>query len=91
MTQNSILLENVDSDGLKEMISEAVKNALAIAQPAGSKFISRQEAASKFGISLPTLDKAIRNGTLTGYRINGRILLKENELTLSVIPTRKRR
>ena len=45
------------------------------------KYISRQQARIKLGISMPTLDKAIDDGTLKGYRIGGRILLKENELS----------
>jgi excisionase family DNA binding protein len=85
--QNSILLENVNTDGLKEIISEAVKNALANVQPE-NKFVSRQEAANKFGVSLPTLDKNLNNGTLKGYRIGGRILLKERELNLPTIKHR---
>jgi excisionase family DNA binding protein len=91
MTQNSILLENVDSKELKEIILEAVKTALSAIQPVQNKYLSRQEAAAKFGISLPTLDKGLRNGSLAGYRINGRILLKESELELSKMVVRKRR
>ena len=45
------------------------------------KYTSRQQARIKLGISMPTLDKAIDDGTLKGYRIGGRILLKENELS----------
>lgn len=91
MTQNSILLENINSDGLKEIVSDAVKNALASIKPKEDRYLSRQEARTKFGVSMPTLDKALRNGTLTGYRINGRILLKESQLNLSEIPIRKHR
>jgi len=30
---------------------------------------------------MPTLDKALKDGTLIGHRIRGRILLKETELS----------
>lgn len=91
MTTDSILLQNMTEDGLKSIMQDAFREALASVKPKEDKFVSRQEAAANFGISLPTLDKGLRNGTLTGYRIGGRILLKESELNLSEIPIRKRR
>jgi len=50
-------------------------------RPEESRFISREEARKKLGISMPTLDKALKDGTLIGHRIRGRILLKETELS----------
>lgn len=57
--------------------------------PKESKFISRLEARKKLGISMPTLDKALKDGTLIGHRIGGRVLLKE--LELSEFNNRKRK
>ena len=88
---NSILLENVNREDLKEIVTEAIREQLATMKPKEDRFLSRKEGRAKFGISMPTLDKALKNGTLTGYRINGRILLKESELNLAEIPLYKRR
>ncbi len=89
---NSIILENINSDGLKTLIQEAVRSELAI-MPAKKEnhFLTRADMAEKLRVSLPTIDKMIGAGKLKAYRIGGRILFKEDELVLSEIPTRKHR
>jgi excisionase family DNA binding protein len=83
MMQNSIILQNVDEARLKEIVSEAIREQLAIDSPKTDKFISRAEARKRLGICYPTLDRALSQGVLKGYRIGGRILLKESEIELS--------
>ena len=82
MTDNSIILQNVSEERLKEIVSEAISQQFATDNPTPEKFLSRTEARDRLGISFPTLDKALREGVLIGYRIGGRILLKESELKL---------
>ena len=44
-------------------------------------WITRQQAAERLGISLPTLDGLIRRGQLTAYRIGPRIVrIEEKDL-----------
>lgn len=83
MTQNSIILQNVDEERLKEIVSEAIREQLASDKPKQDKYLSRSEVRKRLGICYPTLDKALAQGVLKGYRIGGRILLKENEIELS--------
>jgi excisionase family DNA binding protein len=87
---NSIILENVTSDNLKEIIKGAVREELAAIQPKKEDtFLTRAELAKRLHITLVTLDRAARNGKLKGYRINGRVLFKESEINLDAIPFRK--
>jgi excisionase family DNA binding protein len=90
--ENSIILQNIDGDGLKAIIKGAVREELAAIQPKKDEvFLTRAELAKKLHISLVTLDKAARDGKIKGYRINGRVLFKDSEISLDAIPIRKRR
>ena len=88
---NSILLENIDTDGLKSLISEAVREELAAIPKKENKFLTRKDMAEKLRVSLPSIDKMIGAGKLKAYRVGGRILFKEDELILSEVIIRKRR
>ncbi len=88
--KNGIILENVSSESLKEIIQEAVRNELAaIPGKKETIYLTRAEVVKLLHISLPSIDKAIKMGKLKAYRINGRILFKESEINLSEIPVRK--
>jgi excisionase family DNA binding protein len=92
MQQNSILLENINSDGLKILIQEAVKTELtAIPLKHETHYLTRAQVCEVLHLSLPTVDKAIADGRLKAYRIGGRILFKEEELILKEIPKKKHR
>jgi excisionase family DNA binding protein len=81
---NSILVENIGSrEDLKAIIHEAIEDYFGKNKLGQDRFLSRADVRDKLGISLPTLDKALEDGSLIGYRIGGRILLKESELNLS--------
>jgi hypothetical protein len=89
---NAILLENLTPDNLKEIIKVAVREELAaIPQKKEDKFLTRGEVRKIYHISLPTIDKRIRDGSLKGYRIGDRVLMKESEINLPEIPVRKYR
>jgi len=84
--QDSIILENFNSEKLQNLVENAVKKALGeITLNKENRYITRQEASEKLHVSLPSIDKAIKSGKLIAYRINGRILIKEDEIELSVI------
>lgn len=90
--ENSVILQNIDKEGLKEVIREVVRNELdTLPERLDEKFLSRQEAADKLRVSLPSLDKMIGKGKLPAYRIGGRILLKTSELKLDKIPVSRHR
>ncbi len=65
----------------EKQITEIVQKAVAEALNSWEKpekFISRKEACRRMGITLPTLDKAIKRGDIEAVRIGGRVLIKEN-------------
>ena len=62
---------------IREIITESVTAAFNnFDNPV--RLISRKEACRRMGITLPTLDKAIRRGDIEAVRIGGRVLIKEN-------------
>lgn len=79
---------------LTAIISNTVRNEVANfthshtePAPAANEvdLINRKQAAKYLGISLPTLQKWTKDGTLTGYRINSRIRYKRAEIEQSLI------
>jgi len=75
----SIILENLNREDLKAIISEAIKESLPAA-PEPDKYLSRQQVRQRLGVSLPSLDKQISNGTIRAQRIGGRVLITEADL-----------
>lgn len=83
---NSIILQSIDSDGLKNIIGQVFDEKMQLLKTADSKenFLTRHEVAKKLRISLPTLNEFTKNGRITGYRIGGRVLYKESEIEASL-------
>ena len=50
-------------------------------------FISRREAAQLIGISIPTLDRKIKDGSIKAYTIPGgrRVFIRKDDLLNSLI------
>ena len=46
---------------------------------------TRKQVASKLHISLPTLNELTKTGALTGYKIQGRVLYKWDEVDKALI------
>ena len=88
MIQNLILTTIAETD-FREIVSAAVRSEIAAmyapqkatAQP---DFLTRGETAQRLKISLPTLHLWTKTGTLQGYRIQGRVLYKSNEVENSL-------
>jgi excisionase family DNA binding protein len=84
--QNSILLENITRDELRSELRAIVSELLdAKLRPEAPKDnITMKEAAAKLRISLPTVKRLIKEGTLPSYKIGQRILLKSDEVDTAV-------
>ena len=75
---------------LRTVISETVKDeftrqfpAIApvdLAQKPQDELLTRQQAAERLKISLPTLNELTKSGKLIGYRIGNRLRYKTNEV-----------
>jgi len=62
------------------------------ALPAPDEYLTRQQAADKLMISLPTLNELTKGGKLPGYRIGNRLRYKATEIqqALTQIKTGKK-
>ncbi len=93
MNTNSIILQNIDTEGLKTLIREVNAEMFAAIQPKPQpkdKYITRREVADKISISLPTLNEYTKTGKLKAYRIGGRVLYKESEVEAALIEKYRR-
>ena len=63
-------------------LDAAVKNALENFTPQIVQFeyLTRKKVSARLHISLPTLNEYTKTGKLKAYRINGRVLYRENEI-----------
>lgn len=85
----NLILTSIGETDFRLMLSEAVRNELAAMYPpqkatAQPDFLTRHETAQRLKISLPTLHLWTKTGTLQGYRIQGRVLYKSNEVENSL-------
>jgi excisionase family DNA binding protein len=77
----------VTTDELKALIQEAVREEFKLSDhqyKSKIRYLTRQQAADKLHISLPTLSKWTQDGRLRSLRIGGRILYLESELINNV-------
>jgi excisionase family DNA binding protein len=82
---NELILSTIPIEDLKSVITDVVNNAIAKSLQGQSsipedEFLTRKQTATKFEISLPTLDKYTTEGKITGYRIGTRIRYKKAEI-----------
>jgi excisionase family DNA binding protein len=73
----------IDSEELKKIIQDAVKQALNEKKEQTSELtshVSRKEAAKILGVSLPTLNKYTTAGIVTAYRNGGRVRYMQQDL-----------
>jgi excisionase family DNA binding protein len=92
---NSIILQNLTPEQLKETFREVVREELANHQSGKSeiRYLTRKEVSKLLKISLPTLNEYTKKGVIKGSRVGSRILYSETELEQAVkdIPTFKYR
>ena len=94
--KNSVLIQNVTSDDLKEIISDVIEAQLKglTHQPKeSSEYLTREETADLLRISLPTLFDYTKKGYIKGHRIGSRVLYRRDQLedSLKEIQTQKYR
>lgn len=80
-----IVIHNVEfsADEFINRIAEILSDKVSQAIPKEEKptnYLSRKETAKLLKISLPTLDKYLKEGYLKSYRIGNKIRLKEDEV-----------
>src|ERR1035437_5701589 len=90
-----LILSSLSLDEFKTVISEAVKCELgkfpSYKPDPPTEFISRKQAASILGISLPTLGLWSKTGIIPSYRIASRVRYKKQDVlnSLSQVQTLK--
>jgi hypothetical protein len=87
MQKNSIILNEISEQELRSIISETVADELQKFSPPQKdqiKYLTRSEVSQLLRISLPTLNDYTKTGIIKGYRINGRVLYKSDEVENSL-------
>ncbi|MFB6457618.1 helix-turn-helix domain-containing protein [Chitinophaga sp. Hz27] len=84
--KNDFVLTPIPLDQLRMMIAETVTAELsrhleqAAITKVNAELITRKEAATMLGISLPTLLDFTKTGKIRGYRLGTRIRYKRSEI-----------
>lgn len=81
---------------LKTLITEALKEQNNQTPPSsreseknattGEKLLTRKETAMKLSVTLPTLNKYVKQGKIKCHRIGRRVLFKETDIINSITP-----
>lgn len=95
MVANSTLIQTVTPEELSELLRPIIREELSLLQTQipTNEYLSRQQAADRLHITLPTLHDYTRKGIIQGLRIGGRVLYSEEAIREAVkaIPTMKYR
>lgn len=92
---NSILLESLSAENLKELIRDVIREEVQIKKDepiqTEMKFYSRKEVCSLLKLSLPTLSEYTKEGHIQAVRIGGRVLYSEQAVqdALQAVPNLK--
>lgn len=91
---NTIQIQNLSKEELKELVQETVKEEIKNHQPktpSGDDYLSRKETANMLGISLPTLHEWTMKGKIKAYRIGRLVRYKRAHVhsALKSIDTKK--
>lgn len=90
---SQIMIEGVSGVAeLKTIMTEVIEQYYA-GQKKEVKYLTRKEVRELLRVSYPTLDKCIKDGTLSAYKLRGRILFRNDEIELArfTFPGRVRR
>ena len=86
---DTIQINNISIDELKELIKSSFEQMQVISSSFNSnenkeRYATRKEVAKALHISLPTLNELTKAGILPGYKIQGRVLYKWDEIDQSL-------
>ena len=89
--QNSIILQNVSTDQLTELIDTIVKTRFNDLkenfQPkTPTEYVTRNEVAKMFSIDVSSVHNWTKSGRLKAYSIGGRIYYLRSEIEASLTP-----
>ncbi|WP_165930125.1 helix-turn-helix domain-containing protein [Flavobacterium sandaracinum] len=84
--QSNILIQ-ISPAELKEMIVEAL-GTVSNVKPAET-LLSKKEVCELLGITLNTLDKFTKNGTIPAFGIGSRVMFKRSDVLSSLIRINK--
>lgn len=82
-----IVLFPISIDELKKIIIECIRTELQNRPPepkVDSTLISRHEAAKMLSLSLPTLSKYCKDGTIPFYRVGTRVRFNKQQIMESI-------
>ena len=85
--KNPTSIEIVSSENLREIIREVIVEEVPKLIPqrsTGEKYYTRKEAAKRARITMPTLDKYIKEGKIKAHRLGRRVLFSEEEIKKAV-------
>ena len=75
---NGIFIQEIDEQGLKEMIADAVKDAMQ--QKPQRRPYSRQEVSEMLHVTFATLHNWQKSGKLTPSKVGNRVLYDADEV-----------
>ena len=85
--QSSILIQ-ITPEQLTELINNGIKNHLEpfLKTPLiqNETLLSKKEVLDLLGITMNTLDKHIKNGTIPAYGLGARLMFKKDEVLASL-------
>jgi hypothetical protein len=92
----TVFLSLTKSD-FQDLIAETVNACLRRSAPtqpeqqAPTGYLTRIEVATRYHVSLPTLNEYTKTGKVQGYRIGRRVLYKANEIEAALSPIKTKR
>ena len=80
-----VTLIQITPENLQVMLGRAVSDAIEAIRPKEKKFLTRQQVAAFFSVTLPTVHEWINDGKLKAYKIGGRTLFDASEIETAAI------
>ena len=83
----------ISLDKLEAVFKTWVWQVLAEVKPVEEvpQYLTRVEASERLHISLPTLSRYIKSGIVNGNKVGNRVLIREDELSESLIAMKRRK
>lgn len=84
---NLLIVEQITIKELQDKINAAVQNGMRVRPPqredeatSSGRLLTRDEAAKALRISVPTLQRRVKDGTLKPLRIGSRTLFRQRDI-----------